>query len=87
MKLRYRKQFQKQFLKLPLAKQAACHKSLKLFEVDPNHALIRNHELKGRWAGHRSISAGGDLRLHYISRDEQIAVFVAVGTHSQLYNN
>lgn len=46
---------------------------------------FRNHSLKGEWIGHRSISIGGDLRLHYRELEPAAALFVAVGTHSQLY--
>jgi mRNA-degrading endonuclease YafQ of YafQ-DinJ toxin-antitoxin module len=35
----------------------------------------------------RSISAGGDIRLHYYEKepDHIVVVFVAIGSHSQLY--
>jgi len=32
-----------------------------------------------------SISAGGDIRLHYRILDDQTVLFVAVGSHGQLY--
>jgi mRNA-degrading endonuclease YafQ of YafQ-DinJ toxin-antitoxin module len=35
----------------------------------------------------RSISAGGDVRLHYYKKEPAhiVVVFVAIGSHSQLY--
>lgn len=85
MKLDYTKAFQKQFAKLGTTQQATCAKRLEVFRSDPNHPLLRRHPLRGEWKNHYSISAGGDLRLHYRQTDAATAVFVAVGTHSQLY--
>jgi mRNA interferase YafQ len=59
--------------------------TIDLFTVEPLHKDLRNHALKGEWAGYRSISIGGDLRLHFKLTDEQTAYFVAAGSHSQLY--
>ena len=56
-----------------------------LFTQEPLHKDLRNHALYGKWKGYRSISVGGDLRLHFKLIDEQTAYLVAVGTHSQLY--
>jgi mRNA-degrading endonuclease YafQ of YafQ-DinJ toxin-antitoxin module len=36
-----------------------------LFIDKPFHEDFRNHVLKGEWLGYRSISIGGDLRLHF----------------------
>jgi len=49
------------------------------------HEDLRNHALTGEWLGYRSISFGGDWRAHYISQGDDLVIFVAVGTHSQLY--
>jgi addiction module RelE/StbE family toxin len=56
-----------------------------LFSETPFHKNLRNHILYGEWKGYRSISVGGDLRLHYREYKPDIALFVAVGTHAQLY--
>jgi mRNA interferase YafQ len=58
---------------------------LALFKVQPYHPDLYNHPLTGNWEGHRSISFGGDWRAHYILKNRDEALFVAIGTHSQLY--
>lgn len=85
MKIVIEKGFGKQYKKLLPAKKYKVDQAILLFSRLPMDSSLRNHALRGRWAGHRSISAGGDLRLHYISHGEQTAVFVAVGSHNQLY--
>ncbi len=85
MKLRYHKFFQKQFNKLPAKQKMSVKKAAALFETEPMHQSLYNHPLKGQWQNHRSITAGGDLRIHYRLINPDTVLFVAVGTHSQLY--
>ncbi len=85
MKLRYHKTFQGQLLKLKPAQLRRLRKALHLFEIEPYHPSLYNHALTGQWAGHRSIAFGGDWRVHYKMIDKNTMLFVAVGTHSQLY--
>lgn len=60
-----------------------------LFEKDPYNRRLRNHALKGKLAGFRSINVTGDWRALYTVKNDgkggQIAVFETLGTHSQLY--
>ena len=80
------KRFDKEYAKLSVKKQNAVDNALQLFMHEPNHPSLRVHSLVAEWKGHKSISAGGDLRIHFIELlDELIIVFVAVGSHSQLY--
>ena len=79
------KNFAKQITKLKPAQQKRLQKTLHLFLNEPNHPELYNHPLSGEWKGHRSITFGGNWRAHYIPIDENTALFVAVGTHSQLY--
>ena len=85
MKAEYHKKFDKQFAKLPKSKRDKVIEAVDLFIDNPLDSKLRNHALTGEWAGFRSISVGGDLRLHLEMIDDQTAFFVAVGTHSQLY--
>ena len=87
MKIEYHKSFTKQFSDLPKKVQLRVLVTLKLFEKDPFSELLRNHQLKGNLSQFRSISAGGDIRLHYYEREPNhiIVVFVAIGSHFQLY--
>jgi len=86
MKISFRKEFVKQFEKLRKAEQERVNEALALFEKDPFAPKLRNHALKGKYDKIRSISAGGDIRLHYYEKDDKITIIVIeIGTHSQLY--
>ncbi len=85
MNVGYTKTFNKQFEKLSSKRQQHIRSAVKLFLQNTSNPALRNHALKGEWLGHRSISAGGDLRLHFKVIDNNTVLFIAVGTHSQLY--
>lgn len=85
MNVDFTKTFNKQFEKLPRKLQLQAKATIALFLEDMAAPSLRNHALRGEWLGHRSISASGDLRLHFKVIDEHIVLFVAVGSHSQLY--
>jgi len=87
MKLAFTRTFDKQYAKLTRQRQEATDRAIRHFINGTNSEALRNHALKGEWLGHYSISAGGDLRLHYKKsiNGEVVFTFVAVGTHSQLY--
>ena len=87
MKIEYHKSFAKQFSNLQKKEQLRVLETLKLFEKEPFSESLRNHRLKGNLSQFRSISAGGDIRLHYYEKEPNhiFVVFVAIGSHSQLY--
>ncbi len=85
MDVDFTKAFNKQFEKLPLKKQGRARAAVALFLQNEDALSLRNHSLKGEWRGYRSISAGGDFRLHFKMIDQNTVLFVALGTHSQLY--
>ena len=85
MRVRYHKAFQKQVIKLRPAQTKRLKVAVKLFAAEPNHPSLYNHPLTGKWHDYRSISFGGDWRAHYLPKGEDEALFVAVGTHNQLY--
>ena len=86
MKLKFTKEYQKQFDKLRRNEKIRVQKCVKAFKTNPNLPSLRRHPLKGEFLGYSSISAGGDLRLHYYEEDDNITfIFVNVGSHSQLY--
>jgi addiction module RelE/StbE family toxin len=87
MKIAYHKNFTKQFEKLQRKEQERVLNALKLFENEPFAEQLRNHQLRGNLSEFRSISAGGDLRLHYYEKEPNhiVVVFAAIGSHSQLY--
>ncbi len=85
MKPIYHRGFKKQYKHLPPSQKKRFAQALALFVTDPYHRDLYNHPLTGKWKGHRSISFGGDWRAHYTVINERTVMFVAVGSHSQLY--
>jgi addiction module RelE/StbE family toxin len=81
----YTEPFNGQFEKLPREHQVQIKDAVELFLEDVAEPSLRNHALKGKWVGYRSISSGGDLRLHFKMVDPNTVLFVAVGSHGQLY--
>lgn len=85
MKTTFHKQFLKQYAKLPQTQKKRFEEAIIIFRHNPNDPSLYNHSLTGEWRGHRSIAFGGDWRAHYLPQGKDAALFVAVGTHSQLY--
>jgi len=86
MNVQFSVEFDKQFnSSLSQRQKLQVLETLNLFIDNPNNKDLRNHELRKEWKGYRSISIGGDLRLHFKMINNGFAYFVAVGTHAQLY--
>ena len=83
--VKFHKDFEKQFAKLPKKRRDKAIDTIDLFLDEPMESSLRNHALKAEWSGYRSISAGGDFRLHFKMIDQSTVLFVAIGTHNQLY--
>lgn len=79
------KQFEKQFRKLNTQTKDKVINQLEVFIENPFHISLKNHELHGEWASYRSINITGDIRAIYKDIDGAIAHFVAIGSHSELY--
>jgi addiction module RelE/StbE family toxin len=77
--------FKKQYQKLPAKFQKQFDNRLRLFIEDPIDVRLRNHPLRGEFAGYWSINVNGDLRALYRRDGEDIIIFALIGTHSQLY--
>jgi len=81
----YHKNFKKQFKRLPKNIQSKFGIRLAVFLLEPYSLELNNHPLVGEWRGYRSIDITGDIRAVY-RVDNDIYLFVAIGSHSQLYN-
>lgn len=81
----FHKNFEKQLAKLNKKRREKAIDAVGQFLQDPTLPSLRSHALRGDWEGYHSISAGGDLRLHFRMMDATTVFFVAVGNHSQLY--
>ena len=80
------KKFRKAYLKLPAKKRQKIDETILKFQRNPFDETLKNHALKGEFAGCRSISAGGDLRIIFREFEGYVVVvFLHVGTHSQVY--
>jgi addiction module RelE/StbE family toxin len=85
MRIKTHKQYDKAWAKLNKNQQQRALAALKLFLIDPTSPSLRPHQLKGSYYPQYSISAGGDLRIHYLQLDANTIVLMLIGTHSQLY--
>lgn len=79
------KSFDKQYARLPTTDKNRFRQRLELFQTNPYDKVLRNHGLKGKYLGYRSINIKGDLRALYYIEDNIIYIFAFIGSHSQLY--
>ena len=79
------KKFAKQFSRLSRVLQTKALIRFELFINDPYASILNNHLLKGEWRECRSINITADIRAIYQILEEDITHFVAIGSHSELY--
>jgi addiction module RelE/StbE family toxin len=85
-RVEYSKKFIKLLKKVPKKKQDKALQAIDLLLADPTDSRLRLHKLSGQFVDVYSISAGGDLRLHFeFVIVDDLALFIDIGTHSQLY--
>lgn len=60
-----------------------------LFLDNPNDPHLRNHVLRGKYAGYRSFDVTEDWRAIFIEKidreNNKTVIFKFIGTHNQLY--
>ena len=78
------KKFDKMFKKCPQDIKEKFIERLKLFKDNQHNPLLNNHPLSGKLNGLRSINVSGDYRSIFEEKSDDI-IFIAIGTHSQLY--
>lgn len=79
------KGFDKQYAKLNAKVKTSFKQRIELFKTNPFDVGLRNHSLKGKYLGFRSIDVTGDVRALYTTKGDTIIIFGFIGTHSQLY--
>lgn len=84
MKILTSKKFEKLYKKSPPHIKEAFQERLRLFIKDRFHKKLNNHPLHGQLDGTRSINISGDWRA-WFTEDKERTIFVAIGTHAQLY--
>lgn len=81
----FTKGFIKQFKKLRPVQKDRFYQRLETFKQNPHDRRLRDHALKGKFEGYRSIDIEGDLRALYYIEGDRIVIFAFIGSHSQLY--
>lgn len=84
----YSRDFNKQLKKAPLQIKVSYRERLAIFIKNPFDMRLNNHKLTGNYQGCRSINVTGDWRAVFIEgvvSGEKTILFVALGTHGQLY--
>ena len=84
----YSRNFQKQLERAPIKIKEAFRDQRKLFNQDQFAPQLKNHQLTGKFKNYRSINITGDWRALYSKNKinkENVIIFEALGTHSQLY--
>ncbi len=84
MKVIFSTGFKKDYRKLSEKIKNRFESRLALFLKDKNNRILKDHALMGKYGGYRSINITGDWRAIYWEEGEGI-IFIAIGTHSQLY--
>ena len=85
MNIQTTKTFDEQFSKLDIKSKKLFKNRVELFRVNPFDITLRNHALKGRYLGYRTIDVSGDIRALYTVKGNIVIIFSFIGTHSQLY--
>ena len=85
MNIQTTKSFDKQYSKLSTKIKNQFKVRVELLRVNPFDISLRNHALKGRYLGYRSIDINGDVRALYTVKGDVVIIFGFIGTHGQLY--
>lgn len=85
MVIKTTKSFNKQYAKLNIKVQVAFKNRLIIFKSNPSDTRLRNHALRGKYIGYRSIDVNGDIRALYTIKGDTVTIFGFIGSHSQLY--
>ncbi|TSC66642.1 MAG: translation repressor RelE [Candidatus Doudnabacteria bacterium Gr01-1014_77] len=84
MQVVFHKNFKKQTKKLKALK-TKIEQRLFLFMEDPFNPILNNHPLIGKYKGYRSINITADYRAVYESINDDLAFFITLDKHSNLY--
>jgi mRNA-degrading endonuclease YafQ of YafQ-DinJ toxin-antitoxin module len=85
MQVQTHKRYDAMWAKLDRKQQLQVMTALMLFMTNQNKKQLRMHQLKGKYYPQYSLSAGDDLRIHFLKVKKNKVVLMLVGTHDQLY--
>ena len=81
------KNFEKSFKKMPRKIKDNTINKLDVFIINPMDESLNNHPLSGKFSKYRSINISGDIRsIYQINEDNNVAIFIDIGSHSKLYS-
>jgi addiction module RelE/StbE family toxin len=86
MDVYYSSAFKKQYKKLPVRMRQQFRKRLVLFWDNERSIHLRIHKLAGVYKGLWSMDVSGDTRAIFDRSFEGVIIFVAIGSHSELYS-
>ncbi len=78
------KSFEKDYARSNLEVKNKFRERRNLLLIDSAHPILNNHPLQGKLKDYWSINITGDFRALY-KVEGNIAVFIALDTHSNLY--
>ena len=85
MKIFFDKKFDKKFVKLRKWEKQKTKEAIKRFRKNPFDPRLRNHTLRGKLLGLRSISAAFDIRLIFKEKENYVEVlFLTLGSHEDV---
>lgn len=84
MEVRFHKNFKKKFKKLPIKIQEQFYERLELFFQNKFDKILNNHSVDKAFSNCNSINVSGDYRVIFEDQGN-LAVFITIGTHSELY--
>lgn len=90
MEIKYAARFRKDYEKANKHIKIAFAHTLELFIENAYHPSLRNHPLKEKFAGYRSIDITEDWRAIFKEKkvgNTRVIVFHLLGTHAELYKN
>ena len=85
MRVIFHRDFRKEYKKLNSSEQKRVIERLALFREDSSNPILNSHKLRGKYEGLSSINITGDLRAFYQHVKKDVALFILVDTHSNLY--
>ncbi len=88
MSIRYSPQFLKISKKVNVRIRKSFKQKIGIFYRNPDDLQLNNHALRNPYEGYGSIDISSDWRAIYrkmIIGKEEVAYFIAIGTHKQLY--
>ena len=85
MKIDLHKNFKKKFKKLSPKIKRNYFERVELFLKDPFDLILNNHSVGYIYPNWRSINITGDYRVLFEPKDDELVVFMKIGTHSELY--